>query len=147
MCGRNLNSLLSCWDHWEVTLSRCRGEHPLTKSWHALNSVSYFNFYLRDICSGICSALFNLSPPPVISRKIPNNSRLTKFILSEWQDRHIEARKHIDRYPLWIIYLPGVVGATCPESLGEGAVPGEDSAVGKREAAGSGLAPFSLHSQ
>lgn len=47
---------------------------------------------------------------------------------------------------VWMIYLPGV-GATCSDSLGEGTLPGEDAAVGKRAAAGSGLEPFSLHSQ
>lgn len=46
-----------------------------------------------------------------------------------------------------MIYLPGAAAAVCSDSLGEGTLPGEDSAVGKSEAAGSGLAPFSLHSQ
>lgn len=46
-----------------------------------------------------------------------------------------------------MIYLPGAAAAMSSESLGEGKLPGEDSAVGKRAAAGSGLAPFSLHSQ
>lgn len=46
-----------------------------------------------------------------------------------------------------MIYLPGAAAAMCSECLGEGTLPGEDSAIGKRAAAGSGLGPFSLHSQ
>lgn len=46
-----------------------------------------------------------------------------------------------------MIYLPGSAAATCSESLGEGTLPGDNSAIGKRAAALSGLAPFSLHSQ
>lgn len=46
-----------------------------------------------------------------------------------------------------MIYLPGVAAAMCSESLEEQTLPEKDSASGKRVAAGSGLAPFSLHSQ
>lgn len=46
-----------------------------------------------------------------------------------------------------MIYLAGAGAATCSESLGEGTLPGQESAIGKRAAAGTGLALFSLHTQ
>lgn len=46
-----------------------------------------------------------------------------------------------------MIYLAEAGAAICTESLGEGTLPGQESAIGKRAAAGSGLALFSLHSQ
>lgn len=46
-----------------------------------------------------------------------------------------------------MIYLPEDVAATCSAGLGEGALQWEDSAIGRKAAADSGLAPFSLHSQ
>lgn len=46
-----------------------------------------------------------------------------------------------------MIYLAGAGAAICSESLGEETLPGQESAIGKRAAAGSGLALFSLHSQ
>lgn len=49
--------------------------------------------------------------------------------------------------PLSMIYLAGAGAAICTESLGEGTLTGQESAIGKRAAAGSGLALFSLHSQ
>lgn len=46
-----------------------------------------------------------------------------------------------------MIYLAGAGAAIWSESLGEGTLPGQESATGKRVAAGSGLALLSLHSQ
>lgn len=58
-----------------------------------------------------------------------------------------QGRLLIGSKPLLMIYLAEAGAAICSESLGEGTPPGQESAFGKRAAAGSGLALFSLHSQ
>lgn len=70
----------------------------------------------------------------------PLSSKTDKSRLEE--DRLLTESK-----PLWMIYLAGAGATICSESLREGTLPGQESAIGKRAAAGPGLALFSLHSQ
>lgn len=80
MCWRNLNSLWSCWDHWQVTPSKWQGGHLLTTYRHTLNIVWYFNWYPRD-CSWICSALFHFSSPSpsYCFQENPQSRQINKF--------------------------------------------------------------------
>lgn len=72
----------------------------------------------------------------------PLSPKITKPGLEQYIDRSQMNGNH-----LWMIYLPEDVAATCSAGLGEGALQWEDSAIGRKAAADSGLAPFSLHSQ
>lgn len=68
----------------------------------------------------------------------PLSPKIDKSRLEQHIDRSLTELKH----PLNDLPPRG-----CCSNLGGGTLPGEDSAVSKSQAAGSGLAPFSLHSQ
>lgn len=91
---KNLNSLLSCWNHWKVTPSGWQTGHPLTTHQHYILCLIWTGTHKTVHKSSWLHLISLLLPPPTSSRKIPSHSRSMKF---NWMTDKTRLNQHIGR--------------------------------------------------